>query len=133
MTIESRLVSKFDARLPKSASEALFDLTALPAPLVVRNFRRGDRFQPLGMAGHKKVKDLFIQKKAPLSTRAVLPLLVTGDEVLWVPGYGRSEIGRIGPHSKEILHLDAVSNGVRRPAFSRGDKEPRHEIQAGTF
>jgi tRNA(Ile)-lysidine synthase len=133
ITIESRLVLNSDARLPKSSSEALFDLAALPAPLVVRNFRHGDRFQPLGMAGHKKVKDLFIQKKAPLSTRAVLPLLVIGEEVLWVPGYGRSEIGRIGPHSKEILHLGAVKKGVLRAAFSGqfcGDKEARNETRA---
>jgi tRNA(Ile)-lysidine synthase len=61
------------------------------------------------MAGHKKVKDLFIERKAPLSVRALLPLLVMAGEVLWVPGYGRSETGRIGPGSKEILCVRVVN------------------------
>ena len=29
-------------------------------PLVLRNFKPGDRFVPLGMSGHRKVKDFFI-------------------------------------------------------------------------
>jgi tRNA(Ile)-lysidine synthase len=57
------------------------------------------------MAGHRKVKELFIEKKAPLSARALLPLLVMGGEVLWLPGYGRSEIGRVGPNTKAVLRV----------------------------
>ena len=105
MMINCRRLPRTPTQLPETHLEAVFDLAALTAPLVVRNFRPGDRFQPLGMAGHKKVKDLFIEKRAPLSARAVLPLLVMGDEVLWLPGYGRSEIGRIGPGAQEILRF----------------------------
>jgi tRNA(Ile)-lysidine synthase len=111
LTIDCRRVPSSPVELPENHSEAVFDLAALAGPLLVRNFRRGDRFQPLGMAGHKKVKDLFIEKKVPLSSRAVLPLLVMGDEVLWLPGYGRSEIGRIGPDAKEVVRLTLVSDG----------------------
>ena len=108
MTIDCRL-SNPPVELPKDHWEAVFDPAALTEPLVVRNFRSGDRFQPLGMAGHKKVKELFIEKKAPLAARGRLPLLVMGGEVLWVPGYGRSETGRIGPGTKEILRIRVVS------------------------
>jgi tRNA(Ile)-lysidine synthase len=108
VTIESRRASGADTDLPDNDFEAVFDLALLKDPLVVRNFRHGDRLQPLGMAGHKKVKDLFIEKKAPLSTRAVLPLLVMGGEVLWLPGYARSEIARIGPKTKETLRVKLV-------------------------
>jgi tRNA(Ile)-lysidine synthase len=110
MTISCRLVPGCPAELPENHLAAVFDPAALTGPLVIRNFRHGDRFRPLGMAGHKKVKDLFIEKKVPLSERAVLPLLVMGDEVLWLPGYGRSEIGRVGRDSKETLRF-VVSDG----------------------
>ena len=76
--------------VPEDSFEAVFDAACLNGPLSVRNFRRGDRFQPLGMQGHKKVKDLFIEKRVPLSVRGRWPLLLAGDEVLWIPGYGRS-------------------------------------------
>ena len=71
----------------------------------MRNFRRGDRFQPLGMQGHKKLKDFFIDKKIPLEVRSTLPLFLAGGEILWIPGYGRSEIARVGPGTREILRI----------------------------
>jgi tRNA(Ile)-lysidine synthase len=98
--------------VPTEPMEALFDREALPRNLVVRNFRRGDRFKPLGMTGHKKVKGLFIDKKVPLSARATLPLLATGDEILWIPGYGRSDIARLTEKTTSILHIKAVPIGA---------------------
>ncbi|MGH7829692.1 MAG: tRNA lysidine(34) synthetase TilS, partial [Candidatus Binatia bacterium] len=91
--------------LPQGGLEEIFDLACLSDGLTVRNFRAGDRFQPLGMQGHKKVKDLFIEKKAPLSVRAVLPLLLAGSEIVWIPGYGRSEMGRVTDRSKEVVKV----------------------------
>ena len=93
--------------------EAVFDASCLTGHLTVRNFRRGDRFQPLGMAGHKKIKDLFIEKKVPLSIRARCPLLAMGEEILWIPGLwqkrGRSSIGKNG---RLIFALKAVPIGT---------------------
>ena len=96
-----------DAR-PQNEFEAFFDSSSLPEPLTVRNFRTGDCFQPLGMTGHKKVKDLFIDKKIPLSVRRTLPILVAGEEVLWIPCYGRSELAKTGPKAREILQVRVV-------------------------
>jgi tRNA(Ile)-lysidine synthase len=109
MTIHSERMAAPLANLPDSLSEAVFDTARLPQTLTLRNFRRGDRFQPLGLAGHKKVKDLFIEKKIPLSVRATLPLLLAGDEILWIPGHGRSEAAKIGPATTEILRLRVIS------------------------
>jgi tRNA(Ile)-lysidine synthase len=108
LTIQTRTIKPSLLKLPDDLMEAAFDIASL-ADLTLRNFRHGDRFQPLGMAGHKKVKELFIEKKVPLSVRASLPLLVLGNEVIWIPGYGRSEVGKITPATKTILHLKAVS------------------------
>jgi tRNA(Ile)-lysidine synthase len=108
LMIQTRAISLPLPSLPNNLTEAVFDVAALGADLTLRNFRHGDRFQPLGTAGHKKVKELFIEKKAPLSIRATLPLLVLGDEVIWIPGYGRSDVGKVTAATKAILHLKAV-------------------------
>jgi tRNA(Ile)-lysidine synthase len=105
MTLQSERILAPLEQLPDNLMEAVFDAAELPETLTVRNFRQGDRFQPLGMAGRKKVKDLYIEKKVPLSVRSRLPLLATGEEILWIPGYGRSEAGKIGPRTKEIVSL----------------------------
>ena len=114
LMIQTRTISLPLPSLPDTFTEAVFDVASVAADLTLRNFRHGDRFQPLGMAGHKKVKELFIEKKVPLSVRASLPLLLHGDEVIWIPGYGRSEHGKVTPATKAILHLKAVPvrNGV---------------------
>src|SRR5690242_9662017 len=93
------------ARFPTDLTEALFDASCLTEPLLVRNFRQGDRFKPLGVPGHKKLKDLFIEHKIPLSIRATLPLLVMGQEILWIPGYGRSEIALVRERTERVVHI----------------------------
>jgi tRNA(Ile)-lysidine synthase len=93
---------------PKTLDEAVFDAAALRGTLTIRNFRRGDRFRPLGLSGHKKVKDLFIEKKIPRSVRARLPLLLAGDDILWIPGYSRSDVGKISTQTRKIARLTAV-------------------------
>jgi tRNA(Ile)-lysidine synthase len=94
-------------RLPDDLMEAVFDVATVPESLSVRNFRRGDRFQPLGMSGHKKVKDLFIEKRVPLSVRIHWPILASGDEVLWIPRYGRSAAGAVSEGTTSVLHVKA--------------------------
>ncbi|MFQ5850342.1 MAG: tRNA lysidine(34) synthetase TilS [Candidatus Binatia bacterium] len=101
----SRCSSSFVTR-PQDDLEALFDSALLPDTLTVRSFRAGDCFQPLGMCGHKKkVKDLLIEKKVPLPIRRILPLVLAGGEILWIPQYGRSEIAKVGPQTGEILKV----------------------------
>ena len=97
---------------PTGSLEALFDADALPQPLAVRNFRNGDRFEPLGMDGHKKVKDLFIDRKVALSERARLPMLLGADQVLWIPGHGRSRVALVTPASRAIIRIKVVPLGT---------------------
>jgi tRNA(Ile)-lysidine synthase len=55
--------------------------------LVVRTRLPGDRIRPVGMQGSRKLQDLLVDAKVPAEDRAHLPVLVVGDEVVWVPGY----------------------------------------------
>lgn len=89
--------------VPASPYEAAFDLRAVErvgGVLRVRNFRPGDRFRPLGMAGHKKLKDLFIEKKLPRSRRRTLPLVLAGEEIVWIPGCARGDFARLEATSR---------------------------------
>ena len=63
------------------------DREALEGPLLVRARRPGDRFQPLGMRGGKKLQDFFTDSKVPRSWRDSVPLLVSERGIAWVVGY----------------------------------------------
>jgi tRNA(Ile)-lysidine synthase len=110
--IQSEIIAPTLAHFPADPMETLFDAARLPPGLTVRNFRNGDFFQPLGMAGHKKIKDLFMDKKLPLSVRALWPLLAAPQEVLWIPGHGRSERAKVTAETKSILRVKLVSLGT---------------------
>ena len=66
---------------------ARLDREALEGPLLVRARRPGDRFQPFGMRGEKKLQDFFTDSKVPRSWRDSVPLLVSERGIAWVVGY----------------------------------------------
>lgn len=80
-------------RLPPE--KGCFDLERAPFPWLVRGFRPGDRIRPLGMAGAKKVKDLFIDEKVPLGLRRTVPLVFSNGELVWVCGFRTAAAARI--------------------------------------
>ncbi len=55
--------------------------------IVARSWRPGDRMAPLGMAGRKKVQDIFTDGKVPRGERRQMPLFECGGELAWIPGY----------------------------------------------
>lgn len=63
---------------------ALFDMEKLKSPLTLRTRRDGDRFHPAGGIGSKKVKDFFIDKKIPRGERDRVPILLSGDDIVWI-------------------------------------------------
>ena len=58
-----------------------------PAGAVVRGRRPGDRLQPRGMAGHKKLQDYYVDRKVPHRERDAAPVIACRTDVLWTP-YG---------------------------------------------
>ncbi|WP_217596999.1 tRNA lysidine(34) synthetase TilS [Cohnella sp. GbtcB17] len=85
---------------PGSRWEAFFDETALAMPLAVRSRKPGDRMEPLGLNGSKKVQDILVDAKVPRSLRHLKPLLVDGeDRILWMPGLRRSRHAVPKPNS----------------------------------
>ena len=70
---------------------------------VVRSRREGDRFQPLGASGGKKLKDWFIDKKIPAELRDGIPLVARDSEILWVVGYGISEQAKVSENTSNLV------------------------------
>lgn len=96
-------------RVPE-ANRVYFDADLVPFPLVLRTFMPGDRFRPWGMTGSRKVKKTLIDAKIPLRMRRVWPLLVKGDQILWIPRVRRSALAAVGPGTRKVLEV-AVMDG----------------------
>ena len=82
---------------------ALFDAEKLSCPLILRNVQPGDRFVPLGMTGSQKISDFFINTRVAPRHRAVCPVLVSGDALVWVAGHRMAEYAKLTPASRRVL------------------------------
>ena len=87
---------------------AFFDMDQLRFPLLVRNFRPGDRMAPLGLNGTQKVKKVFIDRKIPREDRPRYPLLLCGDQILWIVGLRQSDMAKIGSHTRHWLKVEVT-------------------------
>ncbi len=69
-------------------AEASFDAERVgDSPITVRSFEPGDRMEPLGMEGSRKLQDIFTDLKIPKARRSSVPVVVCRGEIIWIPGY----------------------------------------------
>ena len=86
--------------------QAWLDVSELVLPLIVRVRKPGDQIKMLGLNGHSmKISDLMINLKLTKLARATWPLICSGSEIVWVPGYRISELARIKPDTSRVIHL----------------------------
>ena len=67
--------------------DQLLDPTSLRGPLTVRNWRPGDRFWPAHTKSPKKIKELLHERRVAQPERRLWPVVVSGDEIVWVRGF----------------------------------------------
>jgi tRNA(Ile)-lysidine synthase len=59
-------------------------LDRLPPELLLRNWRPGDRFWPVHTRAAKKVKELLQERHLPAREKALWPVIVAGDQIVWM-------------------------------------------------
>lgn len=90
---------------PTGNNEALIDASKLKFPLLLRRWKPGDQFQPLGMTGFKKLSDFFIDNKVPVPVKHQTYLLESNNEIVWVIGHRIDHRYRITSETDKIVHL----------------------------
>ncbi len=99
-----------DAKHP-IALRAYFDYEQVTPPLTLRCRKNGDKFQPYGMQGRKKIKDFFIDMKLPMDTRNRMPLLVDKKgNILWVIGLRINEQVKITNKTQKVLVVSVINS-----------------------
>lgn len=93
---------------------ATFDAANLQPPLIVRSWRPGDRFAPLGLGGSKSVQDLFTDEKVPQPERRRVPIVTSAGRIAWVCGLRVSEEFRVTGDTERTVGLKATRRAVER-------------------
>ena len=105
--------SSFEARrIPAGANagynpDNLLAAESLPGPLRVRNWRAGDRFWPAHTKSPKKVKELLQERHVALPERRLWPVLVSGDEIVWMREFPVPAKFRAKPGQEALLIVES--------------------------
>lgn len=70
---------------------SLVDERLAEFPLILRNWQPGDGYKPKGHQRQRKLKELFQKGRISRSERQGWPVVVAGDEVVWMRGFGVPE------------------------------------------
>ncbi|HET6557986.1 MAG TPA: tRNA lysidine(34) synthetase TilS [Prolixibacteraceae bacterium] len=86
------------------------DLDQLTFPLILRHWREGEYFQPLGMSGLKKVSDFFIDEKYSIPEKENAWIVTSGDHLAWIVGKRMDDRFKITTRTKRILRIHLKLN-----------------------
>jgi tRNA(Ile)-lysidine synthase len=87
----------------------LLDADRITLPLIVRSAKPGERFKPLGMEGHSlKLSNFFINVRLPQRMRQYWPIIFSGEEIAWVPGYRPAHVFRVTDQTCRVIQLRLI-------------------------
>ena len=96
--------------LKEEPDVAYLDYAKIELPLTVcnRSSLAGCkvRFQPLGMRGRKSLKEYLIDRKIPRRRREVIPLIMSGEELVWVGGHQIDDRVKLDKGTSVMLRID---------------------------
>lgn len=98
------LIERSQIELGKKRTEYL-SADKLQYPLKLRKWKEGDKMQPLGMKGKKKVSDILIDAKVSIRQKEDTYLILSNEEIICLLGHRISDRYKLNEASEKVLRI----------------------------
>ncbi|MBF8247627.1 MAG: tRNA(Ile)-lysidine synthase [Bacteroidetes bacterium] len=92
--------------LHRTFAHAFVDANKLEPPLLLRGWRSGDWFMPLGLPHKKKLSDFFIDEKVPLREKHAIPVFESHGNIVWVCGKRVDDRFKVTAQTRSVVRLE---------------------------
>lgn len=92
-----------EAKISDNPMVEFFDADKIQHKLILRNWKSGDKFIPLGMKYSKKVSDILTDAKIPSIFKKQILVLCDGPEIIWVVGVRLAEKYKVTKETKKVI------------------------------
>jgi tRNA(Ile)-lysidine synthase len=109
MDLNLKFYSIDNLKLNKTEIVAQLDAGLINFPLLVRKWKEGDYFYPLGLRKKKKLSRFFIDKKLSRADKEKIWIVESGSRIIWIAGWRIDDRFKITGVTKEVLELSISS------------------------
>lgn len=104
-TLDAAHVNEATGQPKRDALAIEMDMAQIKLPLSFRSHEPGDRIEPLGFEGTRKIADLMSESKLTLMARARMPIICDMAGPIWVPGICLSNRVKCTGNTTKVLQL----------------------------